>query len=69
MAMKKITDKEYTEYQDYKRAKANGRIITPGVLKLICQSYNNDPVEIGKHFLQTLHRIEQKSAFSEKSIF
>ena len=67
--MKKITNKEYAEYQDYKRAKANGRIITPDGLKLICQSYNNDPTEIGNHFLQTLHRIEQKSVFFENSIF
>ena len=66
--MKKITNKEYIEYQEYIKAKAHGRILTPDGLKLICQSYNNDPVEIGKHFLQTLHRFEQKSAFPKISI-
>lgn len=66
--MKRITDKEYIEYQDYKRAKVNGRVLTPNGLKFICQSYNNDPTEIGKHLLQILHRIEQKSAFSKNSI-
>ena len=66
--MKQISNKEYLKYLEYKKATISGRILTPDGLKLICQSYNNDPVEIGKHFLQTLHRFEQKSAFSEKPI-
>ncbi len=67
--MKQISNKEYLKYLEYKKATICGRILTPDGLKLICQSYNNDPTEIGKHLLQTLHRIEQKSAFSKNSIF
>lgn len=67
--MKKITNKEYIEYQEYKRAKAHGRILTPDGLRLICNSCNNDPIAIGTHFLETLHRFERESAFLEKSIF
>ena len=67
--MRQISNKEYLKYLEYKKATISGRILTPGGLKLICQSYNNDPTEIGKHFLQTLHRIEHESAFSENSIF
>ena len=67
--MKQISNKEYLKYLEYKKATISGRILTPDGLKLICQSYNNDPVEIGKHFLETLNKFKHESAFSENSIF
>ena len=56
--MKKITDKEYIEYQEYKRAKAHGRILTPDGLKLICESNDNNPEAIGKYMLKVLYALE-----------
>lgn len=67
--MKQITNSEYKDYLDYKKSKIHGRILTPDGLRFICNSYNNDPIAIGTHFLETLHRFESESAFSEKSIF
>ena len=58
--MKKITDMEYKDYQEYKKALTLGRIITPDGLRLICEALGNDPEAIGKHFLTTLHRFNQK---------
>lgn len=66
--MKKITDKEYKDFQEYKTAVIQGRIITPDGLRTICESFNNDPESIGKHFLTILHQFNQeKPYFSEKT--
>ena len=55
--MKKITDKEYIEYQEYKRAKAHGQILTPESLRTICEANGNDPTAIGKDILESLRKI------------
>ena len=52
--MKKITDKEYEEWQKYRLAQLNGRILTPDAVRFICEAYNFDPAKIGQHFLDTL---------------
>lgn len=56
--MKKITDKEYLEYMEYKKARDHGQILTPNGLRLICESNDNNPEVIGHYILQTLHRIQ-----------
>ena len=54
--MKKITDKEYIEYQEYKRAKDHGRILTLDALRIICEANGNDPEAIGKDILKSLYK-------------
>ncbi|MBR2579207.1 MAG: cytochrome C [Clostridia bacterium] len=67
--MKKITDKEYKDFQEYKTAVIQGRIITPDGLRVICEGLKNDPEAIGKHFLTMLNQFNQeKPYFSEKTI-
>lgn len=50
--MKKITNKEYAEYDKYKTDLIHGRILTPDGLKIICEANDFDPAKIGLHFLQ-----------------
>lgn len=52
--MKQISDKEYKEYQKYLHDKNSGRILTPEVLRVICDGLDNNPEKIGLHFLETL---------------
>jgi hypothetical protein len=59
--MKRITDKEYTAYQEYKKALIQGRIITPDSLRIICESLGNDPEIIGKYFLTELQKFKQRN--------
>lgn len=49
--MKQISNKEYAEYEAYKTAVIQGRIITPDLLRIICEALENDPEAIGKYFL------------------
>lgn len=49
--MKKITDKEYEEFQRYKDDVLHGRVITSDGLRLICEAEEKDPYRIGMHFL------------------
>lgn len=56
--MKKITDKEYKDYLEYKDALMKGRIITPNGINLICASFDYNAEKIGKHFLETLNRFK-----------
>ena len=62
--MKKITDKEYAEYDKYKTDLTYGRILTPDGLKTICEANNFDPTEIGLHFLQVYAKFENKKPTS-----
>lgn len=55
--MKQLTNKEYDEYNKYKKAVFQGRIITPDGLRIICAAYNYDAEKIGQHFLESLSRI------------
>lgn len=57
--MKKITDKEYEEYQQYKKDCLHGRIITADVIRMICESCNNDPMSIGQYILENIRVITQ----------
>ena len=59
--MKKLTDKEYKAYQEYKTAVIQGRIITPDLLRIICESLGNDPEIIGIYFLTELQKFKQRN--------
>jgi hypothetical protein len=50
-AMKKITNKEYEEYQAYKMDVVKGRVLTLDGIRLIVEANNNDPMRIGKMVL------------------
>jgi len=52
--MKRITDAEYAEYQQYKLDKARDRILTPDGLRFVCEAYGYDALKIGEHFIEVL---------------
>lgn len=52
--MKKLTDKEYERYLEYKDARDHGRLLTPDGLNVICAGLDHDPEKIGKHMLEML---------------
>lgn len=54
--MKHISNKEYEEFEQYKRDKLNGRVLTPDGLRLICQANELDPEKIGRLFLEVYAR-------------
>lgn len=58
--MKQITNKEYEEYEQYKRDKLHGKILTPDGLRFICEANGYDPEKIGKHLLEVLPKVLQK---------
>ena len=62
--MKKITNKQYEEYQKLLDDKEHGRILTPDGLRLICSACNYDPTEIGKIMLENLANLQAKGAVS-----
>lgn len=49
--MKQISNKEYEEYQAYKMDLIKGRVLTTAGIRLIVESCDNDPTEIGKMIL------------------
>lgn len=60
--MQKMTKKQIEDYEQLCRDRNNGRLLTPDGLRFICEANNYDPESIGRHFLETLARInsEQK---------
>lgn len=50
--MKKITEREYKEFQQYQKGRNNGRLITAELLDMICRANENDPEKIGKEILE-----------------
>lgn len=58
--MPTITKKQLEDYQRLCSDRNNGRILTQDGLRLICDSYENDPEAIGKHILETLTRIQNE---------
>ena len=59
--MKQITNKEYEEWQKYKKEnkkeKAKGHILMPDTLRFICAANDYDPTKIGQHFLEVLPKV------------
>ncbi|MST73388.1 cytochrome C [Olsenella sp. CA-Schmier-601-WT-1] len=52
--MKKIKDKQYVEYGQYRKDRDSGHILTPDGLRFMCASHDYDPEAIGRHFLEVL---------------
>ena len=59
--MKRITDKEYKDFEEYKTAKRKGQLLTPNGLNTICELFNYDPEKIGKHFIECNIRFKQEN--------
>lgn len=59
---KTLTQKQIADYEQLCRDRNNGRLLTPDGLRFICEANNYDLEAIGRHFLETLARInsEQK---------
>lgn len=62
--MKKITNKQYEEYQKLLDDTRHGRMLMPDGLRLICSACNYDPTEIGKIMLENLANLQAKGAVS-----
>lgn len=62
--MKQIPNKEYERYQQYQTDKLYGRILTPDGLRIICDSFDNDPERIGKHMLEMLTKFRSEGLFN-----
>lgn len=62
--MKKITNKQYEEYQKLLDGTRHGRMLTSDGLRLICSACNYDPTEIGKIMLENLANLQAKRAVS-----
>ena len=52
--MKKISDKQYAEYLEFKEAQAHGRLLMPDTVRFICAANNYDAEQIGRYFLDVL---------------
>lgn len=61
--MKQLTNKEYERYEQYRRDRDNGRVLTPDGLRLICTGFDNDPEKIGKHMLEMLAKFRNEGLF------
>lgn len=58
--MTTIKKKQQEEYEQLKRDRDNGRLLTPDGLRFICEANGYDPEKIGKHFLGVLPKVCQK---------
>lgn len=47
--MPTISKKQLEEYEQLKKDRDNGRLLTPDGLRFICEANNYDPKTIGKH--------------------
>ena len=57
VVMATITKKQLAEYEQLKKDRDNGRLLTPEGLRFICEANGYDPEKIGKHFLEVLPKI------------
>lgn len=55
--MKKITNKEYERFQEYKHDLTYGRILTPQAIELICKANNYEPYKVGQQILEALPKL------------
>lgn len=58
--MPTITKKQQAEFEQLRRDRDNGRILTPDGLRLICAAYDNDPEKIGIHMLEMLTKFKNE---------
>lgn len=57
---KPLTQKQIADYEQLCYDRNNGRILTPDVLRFICEANNYDPEAIGRHFLEVLAKMGQQ---------
>ena len=58
--MPSITKKQLEEYEQLRRDRDNGCLLTPDGLHFICEANNYDPEAIGRHFLEVLAKMSQQ---------
>lgn len=58
--MPTITKKQLEEYEQLKRDRDHGRILTPDGFRFVCEANGYNPEKIGTHFLEVLPRVLQK---------
>ena len=58
--MKKITDKEYKEFQTYKMDVIKGRVLTPDGIRLIVKANNYNPEGVGKDILRAYAKMRNR---------
>ena len=58
--MATITKKQLEEYEQLKRDRDNGRILTPDGLRFVCAGFDYDPEAIGKHMLEMLAKFRSE---------
>lgn len=58
--MKKITDEQYKDFQQFNLDKIHGRILTPDGLRFICVANEYDPERIGTAMLYALAKVERR---------
>ena len=56
--MPTISKKQLQDYEHYKELQRKGQLLTAESLKIICNANDNNPIEIGKHILECLVRVE-----------
>lgn len=56
--MPTITKKQLEEYEQLRRDRDNGRLLTPDGLRFICEVNSLEPEAIGKHFLEIYGRFK-----------
>ena len=55
--MPTITKKQLAEYEQLKRDRDNGRLLTSDGLRFICEANGYDQEKIGNHFQEVLPKI------------
>lgn len=58
--MKKITNKEYEEFQKYKTDVVKGRVLTPDGIRLIVKANDYDSEGIGKDILRAYAKMRNR---------
>ena len=58
--MATITKKQQAEFEQLRRDRDNGRILTPDGLRFICAAYDNNPEKIGIHMLEILAKFRSE---------
>ena len=56
--MPTISKKQLEEYEQLKKDRDNGRLLTPDGLRFICEANNYDPKTSGKHMLGAFARYQ-----------
>ena len=66
--MPSISKKQMQEYEQFIKDKASGRILTPDGIRLVCAAFDNNPHEIGVHFLKLLTRYKNEGVFAHRFV-